>query len=141
MLPDDVRSRCHLHLASFIEPTTIGQLGVIAHSWMEDVPAFLRTMDVMLALSTNETFSQAIVQGMLSGLPVIATGIPVYVEKLDGGEGIVTHTTEEIRDAMVALAGDPAKRHEMGAKGRETAMARYVWDTDRFLREHLLPRR
>ena len=137
MMPEDVRARCRLHLASFIRPVEIEQDGVVAHEWMDDVPGFLRGMDVMLALSTNETFSQAIVQGMLTGLPVVATGIPVYVEKLDGGEGIVARTTEEIRDAMVRLAGDAGLRHEMGEKGRATALARYVWDTDRFLGEHL----
>ncbi len=139
-MPREVRGRCRLHLASFIEPVEItgpGSEGVVVHEWMEDVPAFLRGMDVMLALSTNETFSQAIVQGMLSGLPVISTGLPVYVEKLDEGGGIVVRTTEEIRDAMVRLAQDPGLRHEMGRAGRATALARYVWDTDRFLRDFL----
>ena len=81
--------------------------------------------------------------GELSPLAILlgisATGLPVYVEKLDTGGGIVAGTTEEIRNAMVRLAGDAALRREMGEKGRATALERYVWDTEGFVREHLLP--
>ena len=41
----------------------------------------------------------------------------------------------------VRLAEDAGLRREMGARGRSTALQRYVWDTDRFLREHLFRER
>lgn len=145
LLPADVRARCELHLASFFEPQDFGVDGVIAHTWKapDEVPGFLRGMDVMLTISSNETFSQAIVQGMLTELPIIATPLPVYTEKLDpaegGGGGVICETTEEIAEAMATYAGDAALRRRVGAEGRRVALDRYVWDTDRFLEEFLFP--
>jgi len=140
-LPEDVRSRCELHLASFVGEPDVEAPGVITHRWMriEEVPEFLRRMDVMLAISSNETFSQAIVQGMLTGLPIIATPLPVYTEKLDAGGGIVCQRLGELPHAMEQLARDPDRRRSMGDVGRRTALDRYVWDTDRFIEHHLFP--
>lgn len=140
-LPDALRRRCELHLASFIEPTTIATPGVVTHEWIpsERAPDLLRRMDVMLCPSRNETFSQAIVQGMLTGLPVVATRIPVFTEKLGTGAGILADSEEEFGAAMERLAEDPALRATMGAEGRRVALERYVWDTERFLREWAFP--
>jgi len=96
-------------------------------------------MDIMLCLSRNETFSQAIVQGMLTGLPIIATPLPVYVEKLDTGAGVVCQDEDAIVRAMVELANDADRRRAMGEAGRRTALNRYVWSTDEFIRRHLFP--
>lgn len=130
-LPPEIRSRSRLHLASFIEPTDLGIEGVVCHPWLppDRIPELLRQMDVMLAISKRETFSQAIVQGMLTGLPIISGDHPVYLEKIDAGGaggGIVCKDMPAVRDAMVALAGDPALRRRMGAIGRQTALSRYA---------------
>jgi glycosyltransferase involved in cell wall biosynthesis len=120
----------------------------------ESVGEFLRGMDSMLTISTHETFSQAIVQGMLTGLPIIASDLPVYLEKLDplpvgrassppGAElrrgGFIARSPQEIAAAMMALAEDTALRSRLGAEGRRIALDRYIWDTKRFVREHLFP--
>ncbi len=142
MLDENIRSQCRLHLASFIEPTDLGIEGVVAHEWIrsDEVPAFLREMDVMLTLSSNETFSQAIVQGMLTGLPIIATRHPVFVEKLDTGGGVlVDRLPASISSAMAQLARDGAERRRMGVIARQTALYRYVWNTDIFIRKYLFP--
>jgi len=141
LLPNHIRARCRLHLASFVEDPDVDQPGVICHRWIpaDEIPDFLRCMNVMLCLSRNETFSQAIVQGMLTALPVIATRVPVFLEKLDAGGGIHADEPAEIAEAMARLAGDPQLRARMGAAARRTALDRYIWDTDRFLRDHLLP--
>ena len=101
----------------------------------------------MLAASRNresdgrlmETFSQTTVQGMLTGLPVVHTSIASYVEKFDAGGGIRADTPDEIAAALVRLADDPALRSRLGREARATALARYVWDTDRFLRRYMAP--
>lgn len=142
MLDEPTRSRCRLHLASFIEPTELGIDGVVAHNWIrsDEVPVFLRGMDVMLTLSSNETFSQAIVQGMLTGLPIIATRHPVFVEKLETGGGLlVDRSPASISSAMARLASDGMERARMGEIARETALSRYMWDTDIFIRRYLFP--
>lgn len=142
-MPPAVRSRCRLHLASFASPPDTGSPAIIAHRWMaaEAVPDFLRSMDIMLTLSTHETFSQAIVQGMLTALPVVASDIPVFLEKIDpavgGAGGFITRNVSEATEAMTRLALDPALRVRMGAEGRALALERYIWDTDEFVRQYL----
>jgi len=62
-LPEDVRARAELHLASFKSPPEMPHENIIAHAWKpaSEIPAFLQEMDVMLVPSVHETFSQAIV--------------------------------------------------------------------------------
>ncbi len=141
-LAPDVRARCRLHLASYTSPPTIDDPTVIAHKWMPDesAAAVIRSMDVMLVPSTaNETFSQAMVQGMLAGLPVIAYDLPVLAEKLDTGGGIVIRDAASLATAITRLALHEAERQRMGAIARQTALERYVWDTDAFIDRYLRP--
>lgn len=145
-LPDKVRSRCRLHLAAFHDPPVLSDDGIVVYSWMEPgrMPDFLRQMDVMLVPSRDEdvmreTFSQAMVQGMLSGLPSIVNDLPILTEKLDRGGGLVFRGEEELTKAMVRLAEDAALREKMGREARKTAVERYVWDTQRFVDRFLFP--
>lgn len=143
-LPSSLRARCELHLASYLTPPDWGIKGVVAHGWKpaDAIPALLREMDVMICPSRDEhimreTFSQAIVQGMLTGLPILANDLPIFREKLDAGGGLIFSNSRELTDQMARLAQDPALRAELGAKGRETALARYCWDTTRFLARYV----
>ncbi len=143
-LPPDLRTRCELHLASYVQPPQIGVDGVIAHAWKPDesIPAFLREMDVMICPSRDEhimreTFSQAIVKGMLTGLPIVASDLPIYREKLDAGGGLLFADVGNLAEKMARMASDPAARAEMGAAGRATALARYCWDTRQFLKRYV----
>lgn len=146
-LPEYIRKRSELHLMAFKEKKDFGDERIICHDWIraEAVPEFLRSMDVMLAPSRNresdnrlmETFSQVVVQGMLTGLPVIHTSIPVFVEKFDNGGGLQADSAPEFTEAMVKLAEDPNLRTRLGSAARTTALARYVWDTARFSRRYL----
>lgn len=140
-LPPSIRERARLHLASFVTPVEITAPGVVTYPWLPagKIPDLLRGMDIMLCLSSHETFSQAIVQGMLTELPVVATPLPVYTEKLDTGAGFVCRTDDEIVRAMTELAEDPDLRRRMGAEGRRVALERYVWSTDAFIERFLFP--
>ena len=86
-----------------------------------------------------ETFSQATVQGMLTGLPVVHTSRPCLREKFDLGGGIQADTPGEIAAAMERLVDDPALRRRLGQAARRTALDRYVWDSARFCRRYLSP--
>jgi glycosyltransferase involved in cell wall biosynthesis len=140
-LPDDVRSRCRLHLASFGDPPEASTLpaGVTAYRWMpiDAIPAFLRRMDVMLVTSKSETFCLALVQGMLTGMPSVVREMGTLSEKVDPGGGLTFTTVQELRDHMLALATDPARRERMGEIARRTALERFTWDTPRFVREFI----
>lgn len=143
-LPDSVAARCELHLASYMNPPTDLPANVTAHPWMPlgEIPAFLRGMDVMLCPSRDEvvmreTFSQAIVQGMLSGLPILASDLQIFVEKLDAGGGYIARHLDEWTARMAALAADSALRKKLGGEGRATALARYCWDSARFVERYM----
>jgi len=141
-LPDSLRRRAELHLASYERPPDLGDEDIVVHGWLasEEIPALLRRMDVLVAPSQPgpETFSQALVQGMLTGLPTIVSDAPVLVEKVEDGAGIVAPGQAEITEAMRRLIERPEERDRMGKLGRETALARYVWRSDRFLSEYVL---
>ncbi len=143
-LPAAVRERCVLHLASFTNPPHFPEPNIVPYEWMppERIPDWLRAMDVMLCPSRDEevmreTFSQAIVQGMLTELPVIASDRMVFQEKLDRGGGFIYRDVPDLAGHMARLAGDPALRRRLGAQGRQTALERYVWDTARFMRLYM----
>ena len=114
-----------MHLASFVNPTHTTTPGIQIYPWLPaaEIPAFLRRMDVMLVPSRDElvmreTFSQVIIQGMLTGLPIIASNRPVLME---------------------TLAGDAVLCRRLGAEARRIALARYAWNMDRFSRKYLFP--
>ncbi len=139
-----IAARCRLHLASFREERSSGDPRILCYQWMpfEEMPAFLSRMDVMLVPSRDEdvmreTFSQAAVQGMLSGLPLIVNDIPVLTEKVDEGGGLTVSSREELAAAMMRMARDPALRRKMGQASRATAQARYIWRTEEFIARFL----
>jgi glycosyltransferase involved in cell wall biosynthesis len=140
-LPEDVRERTRLHLAGYIEdpPADLPEF-VVAHRWIprDEAPDLLRRMDVQIVPSKWESFSQAAVQGMLTGLPLVTSEQPVLTEKLDTGGGIACGSAEEYAAALESLARDPEGRRRMGAIARETALERYTWSGRVFLERHLL---
>lgn len=142
-LPEGAQERVTLDLYAYDEPPTFDHPLIRAHSWLNpaDVPKMLATMDVMLQLSNSakETFCQTMVQGMLTGLPVISSDLPVLAEKLDAGGGMVTSTPRELVRAIASLTDDAPARVRMGEAARATALERYVWDPRWFARTFLAP--
>lgn len=146
-LPDERRAQCELHLASFPQmpdQSTRKAWGVqvIPHPWMaaSEVPAFLRTMDALIIASSSETYSQACVQAMLTGIPVIGRDLPAIREKLNSGAGVCFANEKELNNAMSLLARDPSIRASMGRAGREHALSRCVWKTSEFLDRFVFPK-
>jgi glycosyltransferase involved in cell wall biosynthesis len=144
-LPEALRARCRLHLVSYLNPPVFPEPHIVAAPWLDidAIPALLREMDVLLVPSRDEevmreTFSQAIVQGMLTGLPIIASGLPILAEKLNEGGGRIYRTEDELVSLMAELAGSPALRRRLGAEGRRVALARYVWSSRAFMEKYLL---
>ncbi|MGI6087032.1 MAG: glycosyltransferase family 4 protein [Kiritimatiellia bacterium] len=140
LLPQDIKQKCRLHLAGFSNPPTFQDAGIIPYPWQpyKQIGEFLRGMDVMIVPSRDEgvmreTFSQAAVQGMLTGLPLIVSDLPILTEKLDQGGGMVFRDVNDLADIMRRLAEDAPLRRRLGEQGRQTALARYIWDTRKFM--------
>lgn len=135
------QQRLELHLAGYadLDRAPKGDR-VRAYRFMpaSEMPEFLRTMDVMAVPSrAKETFSQVIVQGMLTGLPILSSEHPVLVEKLDAGGGIVCGAPADYAAAIERLLNDAALREDMGRAARRTGLERYVWSTDEYCRRFL----
>ena len=144
-LRKDGAVKCELHLASFSEPAQWEEEGIVPHAWMPavNIAGFVRDMHVMVVPSRDEqvmreTFSQAIVQGMLCGLPVIVNDLPILTEKLDKGGGRIFKDDSELASHMKELAFDADLRANLGAEARATALERYVWDTAVFRQKYLV---
>ncbi|TVQ31091.1 MAG: glycosyltransferase [Phycisphaeraceae bacterium] len=142
-MPEEVRSRCRLQLIAYEHPPETGDERIIAHSWTSPsrIPELLRSMDVLIVPSRGEfeTFSQAIVQGMLTGLPIISSDLLVLTEKLDAGGGLIFRSTAELGEHMRTLAVDVDLRRRLGDQARRTARDRYIWSTQRFVERFLFP--
>ena len=100
-------------------------------------------MDIMIAPSRDEnevileTFCQAMVQGMLTGLPILANDLPVLTEKLVSGGGRVFRDAAGLASLMAQTIEDCALRRRLGTEARDIALARYVWRTDVFAADYL----
>jgi len=87
----------------------------------EDVPELLAAMDVVVQSSRREAMAQTTLEAMAVGRPVVSTttvGADEAIE--DGVSGLLVPVGDAaaLADAVVALAGDPARRAALGSAAR-----------------------
>ncbi|MBP6016365.1 MAG: glycosyltransferase family 4 protein [Candidatus Promineofilum sp.] len=85
------------------------------------VVARLQAADVFLLSSLSEGISNAVLEGMACGLPVVTTAVGGMAEAVDDGvEGFVVPSRDPaaMAEALSALWLDTELRHRMGAAGR-----------------------
>jgi len=85
-----------------------------------DVPDVLRAADVYLQTSRTEGFSNAILQAMASGLPVVTTAVGGNVELVSRscGELCAPGDVAALAAALARLAEDPERRRRTGTAAR-----------------------
>jgi glycosyltransferase involved in cell wall biosynthesis len=88
----------------------------------DDMPSIYASLDVMVSASRKEGLPIAVLEGMASGLPLIATpvgDVPSVV--LDGRTGIMvpSEDPEMLASAIVALLRDSAERERLGTAARK----------------------
>jgi sugar transferase (PEP-CTERM/EpsH1 system associated) len=110
-------------------------LGVDALVWLPgahtDVPEILRALDVFVLPSLAEGISNTILEGMATGLPVLATAVGGNVELVrDGHSGRLFRAGDV--DALARLLAeyvvDPALRAAHASAGRQIALERFGLD-------------
>ena len=92
----------------------------------EEMPQLLQRFDVLLVPSIwQEPFSRIVLEGMISGLVVIATTTGGTTEILiDGENGLLfpPGDAEDLARKIVSLAGDPEMRRRLAMAGQKTVM-------------------
>jgi glycosyltransferase involved in cell wall biosynthesis len=86
-----------------------------------DVPTVLAASDLLLAPSWKEAFGRTVLEGMASGIPVVATRIGGPAEVIrDGEDGVLLEPREpEVWARTIArLLDDPALRRTIGVAAR-----------------------
>lgn len=102
-------------------------LGFVAH---DDVPALLRSADVLAMPSTYEELGTALVEAMYAGLPIVASrtgGIPDLVT--DGADGLLVGSADPdaLAGALERLLRQPDLAARLGAAAARRVRD-YRWD-------------
>jgi glycosyltransferase involved in cell wall biosynthesis len=102
-----------------------------------DVATILAASDVGILCSHEEGFSNAILESMAAGLPMVVTDVGGNAEAvIDNETGLVVpaRDTARLAAAIVRLANDPALRTRFGAAARQRAVDQF--SVERFVQSH-----
>ncbi len=96
---------------------------------VEDAPALIAALDVVLVPSWEEPFGRVVIEAMAMRTPVLATSVggpaDIVTDGIDGM--LLPPRSPEVWGASVAeLLADPERMARMGTAGRETAVRRYA---------------
>ena len=97
-----------------------------------DAPELLRAVDIAVLPSHEEGFSNALIEKMAAGLPIVATSVGGAEEALDGGKvGLLVPAKDPaaLSQALLTLAENPTLCRELGAKARARALELYAIET------------
>jgi glycosyltransferase involved in cell wall biosynthesis len=107
----------------------------------EDVPDILRALDIFTLTSNDgEGCSNATLEAMAAGLPVVTTDFGGASELVDNEVGIVVPRRDEsaLAEAFLQLLRDPERRQAMGQAARQRAVERFSMETMINARESLM---
>lgn len=91
----------------------------------KDVPDLLAAADVGVLCSHEEGFSNAVIEGMVSSLPMVVTDVGGNAEAVLHGEtGLVVpaRNPAALGDALLRICSDPEQRARMGHAGRQRVL-------------------
>ncbi|MBZ5679220.1 MAG: glycosyltransferase [Acidobacteriia bacterium] len=104
-----------------------------------DVPAVLTSLDITVLPSDSESLSNAILESMAAGVPVIASDVGGNSELVGQGRGILVEAGSEqgLAEAMTSLLIDADRRRKIGKKAKEFAQANFTIENMRRRHEEL----
>jgi glycosyltransferase involved in cell wall biosynthesis len=88
------------------------------------------TVTVLPSLTESESFGMTLVEAMASGCPVVGSdigGVPLVIR--DGVDGVLVPPGDAaaLADGLASVLTDPARAQQLGAAGRQAALARWDW--------------
>ena len=90
--------------------------------YRKDVQRILSALDVFVLPSLWEGMSNAILEAMAAGKPVVATAVDGNLDQvIDGETGLLVPPADAgvLANALIDLIGDRQKARDMGERGRE----------------------
>ncbi|HER09253.1 MAG TPA: glycosyltransferase [Bacteroides sp.] len=111
--------------------------------FVEDMPAFFRSIDIFLLSSHYEGFGYVIAEAMASRKPVVAFDIKSSAEIIVHGEtGFITehNNVREMARRVLELADHSSLREQMGANGRTRVEEMFSFEKSREVIRELITR-
>lgn len=93
-----------------------------------DVAPYLQAADLFILPSATEGLSNAMLEALAAGLPVIATrvgGAPDIITHQKSGWLVPPHQPDEWLEAILTLFKLADRRHDLGSQGRQKVAAAY----------------
>lgn len=93
----------------------------------DDVPSLLASSDLYVSSSHWEGLPLTVLEAMMAGLPIVATGVGEIPLVLEDGAGVVVPTRDPIAIANVisSLLAHPDRMRSLGSKARTRAVREY----------------
>lgn len=95
-----------------------------------DVPALMRSADVILCPADYEPFGIVPLEAMACGRPVVASAVGGQLDTVvdrETGRLVAPGDPRALADAVAGLLADPGLRDAYGAAGRRRVTSRYGW--------------
>jgi D-inositol-3-phosphate glycosyltransferase len=102
-------------------------LGGLPH---HEIPALLRSADIVVAVPWYEPFGIAPVEAMACGVPVVGTAVGGLLDTVRPevtGLLVPPRAPERLAEALNQLLDEPDRRRRMGVAARQHAVANYSW--------------
>ncbi|RMF74120.1 MAG: glycosyltransferase [Acidobacteria bacterium] len=126
----DAGSRYAADLRERIRAAGLGNR-VVLPGVLRDVPDLLAAFDLFVLPSHSEGMSNALLEAMAAGRPIVATEVGGAAECLDGGAAgalVPARRPEALREAIAALLDSPARRAALGEAARRRAADEFSLD-------------
>ena len=101
-----------------------------------DIPRLMQAMDVLVVNSHQEPFALTVLEGLASGVAVLATavgGTPEMIAHGKNGALVSPRENAALAESLITLLHEPELRARLGRDARQSAEAHF--STNRFLRE------
>jgi glycosyltransferase involved in cell wall biosynthesis len=120
----------------------IHELGIGKNAFLlgrnEDMPSFYASLDLLVLSSRQEGLPMALLEGMASGLPLVATAVgevPTIVLNNQTGILLPPEDVTALTAAIVKLLSEPASRKTYGTAARD--LIRNEYSAERMMAEYL----
>ena len=104
-----------------------------------DIPAILATADISVLPSASESLSNAVLESMAAGVPVVASNVGGNPELISGDRGILVSPGDpnEVARAVKMLLENPELRARFAGNGQSFVRSRFAIDAVRRQYEEL----